>query len=55
MSTDQETTNRATLTRLQEALSSGDWAIISNTIDEVVQPDALIRTPLPIEATGGNY
>jgi steroid delta-isomerase-like uncharacterized protein len=52
MSTDQETTNKATLTRFQEALSSGDWEIISNTIDEVVQPDALIRTPLPIEATG---
>lgn len=52
MSTDQATTNKATLTRFQDALSSGDWEIISNTIDEVVQPDALIRTPLPIEATG---
>ena len=52
MSTDVETANKATLTRFQEALSSGDWENISNTIDEVVQPDALIRTPLPIEATG---
>ena len=52
MSTDQETTNKATLTRFQEALSSGDWELISKTIDEVVEPDALIRTPLPIEATG---
>jgi predicted ester cyclase len=43
---------KATLTRLQEALSSGDLALISKTIDEVVAPDALIRTPLPIEATG---
>ena len=25
---------------------------MSKTIDEVVEPDALIRTPLPIEATG---
>ena len=52
MSADQETTNKATLTRFQEAVSSGDWEIISKTIEELVQPDALIRTPLPIEATG---
>jgi steroid delta-isomerase-like uncharacterized protein len=48
----QETRNKATLTRFQEALSSGDWELISKTIDEVVAPDALISTPLPIEATG---
>lgn len=52
MSTDQATSNKATLTRFQEALSSGDWELISKTIDEVVEPDALIRTPLPIEAPG---
>ena len=54
MSTDQATSNKATLTRFQEALSSGDWELISKTIDEVVEPDALIRTPLPIEATGAD-
>ena len=26
--------------------------LISKTIDEVVEPDVLIRTPLPVEATG---
>src|SRR6266511_5622298 len=52
MSTDQATSNKATFTRFQEALSSGDWEHISKTIDEVVEPDALIRTPLPSEATG---
>jgi steroid delta-isomerase-like uncharacterized protein len=52
MATGQATSNKATLTRFQAALSSGDWALISKTIDEVVEPDALIRTPLPIEATG---
>ncbi len=52
MSTDQATSNKATLTRFQEALSSGDWELISTTIDELVEPDAQIRTPLPIEATG---
>jgi steroid delta-isomerase-like uncharacterized protein len=54
MSTNQETSNKATLTRFQEALSSGDWELISKTIDEVVAPDALISTPLPIEATGAD-
>jgi steroid delta-isomerase-like uncharacterized protein len=52
MSTDRGPTNKAALTRFQEALSSGDWELISKAIDEVVAPDALIRTPLPIEATG---
>jgi SnoaL-like polyketide cyclase len=52
MPTDQATSNKATLTRFQAALSSGDAELISKTIDEVVEPDALIRTPLPIEATG---
>jgi steroid delta-isomerase-like uncharacterized protein len=52
MSTDQEPSSKATLARFQEALSSGDWEVISKAIDEVVAPDALIRTPLPIEATG---
>jgi steroid delta-isomerase-like uncharacterized protein len=52
MSTDRATANKATLTRFHDALSSGDWELIAKTIDEVVEPDALIRTPLPIEATG---
>jgi steroid delta-isomerase-like uncharacterized protein len=52
MSTDQEPGNKAALRRFQEALSSGDWRIISRAIDDVVAPDALIRVPLPMEATG---
>lgn len=52
MPTDQATSNKATLTRFQDALSSGDWELISNTIDELVEPDAQIRTPLPVEARG---
>jgi hypothetical protein len=35
-----------------DALSTGDAEIISKTIDELVEPDAMIRTPLPIDATG---
>jgi steroid delta-isomerase-like uncharacterized protein len=52
MSADQEASNKATLRRFQEALSGSDWELISKTIDELVEPDAKIRTPLPIEATG---
>ena len=52
MSTAQETSNKATFTRFYDAINSGDAELISKTIDEVVEPDALIRTPLPIEATG---
>ncbi len=52
MSTTQETRNKATFTRFNEATNSGDAELISTTIDEIVEPDVLIRTPLPIDATG---
>jgi steroid delta-isomerase-like uncharacterized protein len=52
MSTAEATSNRATLTRFRDAINTGDPELISKTIDELVEPDAQIRTPLPIEATG---
>jgi steroid delta-isomerase-like uncharacterized protein len=53
MSTTQETTsNKATFRRIQDAVNTGDMEVISTTIDELVAPDLLIRTPLPVEATG---
>jgi steroid delta-isomerase-like uncharacterized protein len=52
MSTDQEISNKATLRRFCDAMNTGDAEVISTTIDELVEVDALIRTPLPIEATG---
>jgi len=52
MSTDQEATNKATAKRFTDAVNSGDTELIGKTIDELIAPDALIRTPLPIEATG---
>jgi steroid delta-isomerase-like uncharacterized protein len=54
MSTIQQDHNKATLRRLQDALSSGDPEVLSATIDELAEPDVLIRTPLPIEATGAD-
>jgi predicted ester cyclase len=52
MSTAQETSNKATFRRFHDAINTGDVELISKTIDELVEPNALIRTPLPIEATG---
>ena len=52
MSTAQAASNRAALMSLLDAVNTGDAELISRTIDEVVEPDVLIRTPLPVEATG---
>ena len=52
MSTAQATSNKATFRRLHDAMNTGDAELISKTIDGVVEPDMLIRTPLPLEGTG---
>ena len=52
MSTAQETSNKATFRRFHDATNTRDVELISKTIDELVEPDAVIHTPLPIEATG---
>lgn len=51
MPTTQEE-NKATLRRFHEVTSSGDAQVIAETIDEIVAPDALIHSPLPLEAAG---
>ena len=38
--------------RLHEAVNTGDHDLIMKTIEEVMTPDVVISTPLPIEATG---
>ncbi len=52
MSSTHQADNKVALRRLNEALNSGDTEVISATIDEVFQPDVLIRTPLKINASG---
>ena len=52
MATAEVTANKATFTRFHEAVNTCDAALISKTIDELVEPDATIRTPLPGDATG---
>ena len=51
MSTTQET-NKATFRRFHEATNTHDTELISNTIDEIFEPEVLIGTPLPVAATG---
>jgi steroid delta-isomerase-like uncharacterized protein len=52
MSTAQEEANKAAFRRLCDAANTGDPELIATTIDEVVQPDARIGTPLPLDVTG---
>ena len=51
MSRAQATSNKAPFRRLRDVVNSGDAELISKTIDDVVEPDVLIRTPVQ-EATG---
>ncbi|WP_235009980.1 ester cyclase [Mycobacterium sp. 3519A] len=46
------TTNKAVVERFHHAANTGDMAVLANIIDEVVHPDAVIRTPLPIDTAG---
>ena len=52
MSPTQVTSNKETFRRFVDAANTGDAERLSRTIDELVEPDAKLRTPLPIEATG---
>jgi steroid delta-isomerase-like uncharacterized protein len=52
MATDQVARNKAAVQSFQEAMNSQDAEVISSTIDALVAPDAVIRTPVPSGATG---
>jgi steroid delta-isomerase-like uncharacterized protein len=51
MSTAQETSNKATIRRLHDAIKGGA-ELISQTIDEIVAPEVLFHAPVPTGATG---
>jgi predicted ester cyclase len=44
--------NKATFRRFHDISNSRDLERVATVIDELVAPDAVIHTPLPIEATG---
>jgi|SRR5579885_1620755 len=52
MPTAETESNKETFRRFIEGMNTNDEAIISKTVDEFVETDAKIRTPLPIEVTG---
>jgi hypothetical protein len=52
MSTDQAASNKAAFRRLCDVVNTRDAEHISKVIDEAVDADAVIRTPMPVEATG---
>jgi steroid delta-isomerase-like uncharacterized protein len=52
VSTAQASSNVAALRRFHDVMNSGNAELISTMLDEVVEPDALIRTPFPLEVTG---
>ena len=51
MSTAQETSNKATIRRLHDAIKGGA-EFVSQTIDEIAEPDVLFHAPVPTGATG---
>lgn len=52
MATIHPTEGTAAFRRLHEVVNSGDARLVERTIDEVVAPDVVVRTPLPIGTTG---
>lgn len=48
----QATSNKATFSRLHDAVNSGDVDLIAKTIDEAVDPDLLFHAPVPNGMTG---
>lgn len=50
MSAARETSNKATVIRLLDAVNTGDPELVSQTIDEVFEPD--VKQHAPFEATG---
>jgi steroid delta-isomerase-like uncharacterized protein len=50
--TSQTTSNKAVVRRFHDAANTGDAELLSETIDEIVEPDAVIRTPLPLQSAG---
>jgi NAD(P)H-dependent FMN reductase/predicted ester cyclase len=47
-------TNKAAFRRFVDVTNTHDAELISKTVDEVVEPDVVMRTPLPIGATGAS-
>jgi steroid delta-isomerase-like uncharacterized protein len=47
-----EERNKATVRHFEHLVGSGDAEQVERAIDELVAPDVLMRTPLPLDSTG---
>ena len=52
MSSAEVASNKAAFKRFHDAANTGDLGLLTKTIDELVAPEAIIRTPLPIDVAG---
>jgi steroid delta-isomerase-like uncharacterized protein len=52
MPTSETERNKAISRRFSDAMNTNDPEVISSTIDELVEVNATIRTPLPLHASG---
>jgi predicted ester cyclase len=52
MTETEQAANKAAIERFTAATNSGDEELITATIDELIAPDAVISTPLPVESSG---
>src|SRR2546430_7392040 len=52
MSTPEVARNKDSFRRFQDAVNTCDAEFISKAIDELVETDAIVRTPLPGDASG---
>jgi steroid delta-isomerase-like uncharacterized protein len=52
MSTAQATSNKAIVRHFCDVMNAGDAELRSRTIDELVEPDAVIRTPVRLQTRG---
>ena len=52
MTTQLETSNKAVYRRFHDAMNTRDMRVIAAAVDEVVRPDVLFHTPVPMGTSG---
>ena len=52
MTTEEQTSHKATIRRLLDAMYSRDDDVMSKAIDEAFEPDVIFRSPVPTQTTG---
>jgi hypothetical protein len=55
MATVKTMSNKELFKRFLDGMNTNDAEVISKAIDELVEPDAVIRTPVPLKVTGAKH